>query len=86
MNAMRMAFGMALFTACAFGGDLGKKPLFIGIVDRCKGDVAAAEKTFVDNVIETGNVPLVFPRTTDATAVDALHQLVHAAAERAQPA
>ena len=67
-----MAFGMALFTACAFGGDLGKKPLFIGIVDRCKGDVAAAEKTFVDNVVETGNVPMVIPRTTDTNAVDAL--------------
>lgn len=49
-----------------------KQPLFIGIVDRCKGDVAAAEKTFVDNVIETGNVPFVIPRTTDTNAVDAL--------------
>ena len=69
---MRMAVAAAMVAACAFGGDLEKKPLFIGIVDRCKGDVAAAEKTFVDNVIETGNVPLLIPRTTDTNVVDAL--------------
>ena len=57
----------AVSAACAEG-----KPLFIGIVDRCKGDLAASEKTFVDNVIETGNVPLIIPRTTDTNAVDAL--------------
>ena len=72
MNAMRMTVVMAMFAACASGGDFGRKPLFIGIVDRCKGDVAAAEKTFIDNVIETGNVPLVIPRTTDTNAVDTL--------------
>ena len=65
LNANPPPGGTAMaFAACASGGDLGKKPLFIGIVDRCKGDVAAAEKTFVDNVIETGNVPMVIPRTT----------------------
>lgn len=60
---------MIACTACALAKD---RPLFVGIVDRCKGDVAAAEKTFVDNVIETGNVPFVIPRTTDTNAVDAL--------------
>ncbi|MBR3222920.1 MAG: gamma-glutamyl-gamma-aminobutyrate hydrolase family protein [Kiritimatiellae bacterium] len=58
---------LAACAVCAEG-----KPLYVGIVDRCKGDVAAAEKTFVDNVIETGNVPFVIPRTTDTNAVDAL--------------
>ena len=76
MKAMKIAMIAAAIAACAFGGDAGKKPLFIGIVDRCKGDVAAAEKTFVDNVIETGNVPLLIPRTTDTNAVDALLQKV----------
>ena len=71
----------ALVLAAAFaqGGALAeaaredaRPPLFVGIVDRCKGDVAAAEKTFVDNVAETGNVPFVIPRTTDTNVVDAL--------------
>ena len=48
------------------------RPLFIGIVDRCKGELAAAEKTFVDNVADTGNVPFVVPRTTNTNVVDAL--------------
>ena len=61
---------LAVLPALAGAGE--GKPLFVGIVDRCKGDVAAAERTFVDNVIETGNVPFVIPRTADTNAVDAL--------------
>lgn len=72
MNAMKTAVVAAMFAACASGADSVRKPLFIGIVDRCKGDVAGAQKTFVDDVIETGNVPLLIPRTTDTNAVDAL--------------
>ena len=53
--------------ACARGD-----ALVIGIVDRCKGDLAAAEKTFVDNVADAGNVPLVIPRTANTNVVDAL--------------
>lgn len=67
-----MAFGMALFAACAFGGEMANKPLFVGIVDCCKGDNAIAAKSFVDDVTDTGNVPFVIPRTTDTNAVDAL--------------
>ena len=63
---------MIVMVACAVCTCAAERPLFVGIVDRCKGDVAAAEKTFVDNVIETGNVPLIIPRTTDTNAVDAL--------------
>ena len=63
---------MIVMIACAVCACAEGRPLLIGIVDRCKGDVAAAEKTFVDNVIETGNVPLIIPRTTDTNAVDAL--------------
>ena len=62
------AFAQAIVLADA----VERRPLFIGIVDRCKGDVAAAEKTFVDNVAENGNVPFVIPRTVDTNAVDAL--------------
>ena len=67
---IRIVLLAATFSLAA--GAVEKAPLFIGIVDRCKGNVAAAEKTFVDNVIETGNVPFVIPRTTDTNAVDAL--------------
>ena len=41
-------------------------------MDRCKGDLAASERTFVDNIVETGNVPIVIPRTTDTNAVDVM--------------
>ena len=57
---------------CAMGADFAKKPLFIGIVDCCKGDNAIAAKSFVDDVIETGNIPLLVPRTTATNAVDAI--------------
>ena len=51
---------------------LQAKPLTVGIVDRCKGDLAASEMTFVNNVIENGGVAFVIPRTTSTNAVDAL--------------
>ena len=63
---------LVALVGCAVCVHAERRPLFVGIVDRCKGNVAAAEKTFVDNVIETGNVPFVIPRTTDTNAVDAL--------------
>ena len=69
---MRMAIATAMLAVCAFGEELGRRPLFVGIVDSCKGDNAVAAIAFVDDVVETGNVPFVIPRTTDTNAVDAL--------------
>ena len=70
---LRVGAGSALLAVLsALAGAVEGRPLFVGIVDRCKGDVAAAERTFVDNVVETGGVPFVIPRTTDTNAVDAL--------------
>jgi putative glutamine amidotransferase len=72
MKTMATSAAAAILAACAFGGDIGARPLFIGIVDSCKGDDAVAAIAFVDDVVETGNVPFVIPRTTDTNAVDAL--------------
>ena len=72
MKTMRMAIATAMLAVCAFGEEQGRRPLFVGIVDSCKGDNAVAAIAFVDDVVETGNVPFVIPRTTDTNAVDAL--------------
>ena len=73
---MRIGYFLMAAVAVAAATSLQARPLTVGIVDRCKGDLAASEMTFVNNVIENGGVAFVIPRTTSTNAVDALLEKV----------